>query len=206
MRQVFYILTILTFISCGETKKKGEANQIDKRAIELNDKGIELAMTFDNDSIKKAIELFDQATKIEPDYYLAYWNKLVFQNHLGQKTEAFETINKLENIRPNNPDLKVTTGVLIELNGDSLSARQKFLQADKIYTSILDTLTNKTDPQKMTLMNKAVNLKFLGREDEGNKILEDIKTETKEENLKEMFETLIRMTRKELIDNFKPTK
>jgi tetratricopeptide (TPR) repeat protein len=206
MRQVFYILTILTFISCGETKKKEEANQIDKRAIELNDKGIELAMTFDNDSIKKAIELFDQATKIEPDYYLAYWNKLVFQNHLGQKTEAFKTINKLENIRPNNPDLKVTKGVLIELNGDSLSARQKFLQADKIYTSILDTLTNKTDPQKMTLMNKAVNLKFLGREDEGNKILEDIKTETKEENLKEMFETLIRMTRKELIDNFKPTK
>lgn len=206
MKQVIYILAILTFISCGQTENKKEKNQVDERAKELNNKGMELTMTFNNDSILKAIELFDQATEIQPDFYLAHWNKFVFQNQLGQTSEAFETLKKLEAIRPNNPDLKVTAGVLIELNGDSLSARQKFLHADKIYTTILDTLTSETDPQKMTLMNKAVNLKFLGREDEGNKILEDIKAETKNENLKEMFETFIRMTRKELIDNFKTTK
>jgi len=206
MKQVIYILTILTFISCGHTENKKEKNQVNERAKELNNKGIELTMTFNNDSILKAIELFDQATELQPDYYLAHWNKFVFQNQLGQTSEAFETLKKLETIRPNNPDLKVTAGVLIELNGDSLSARQKFLLADKIYTTILDTLTGETDPQKKTLMNKAVNLKFLGREDEGNKMLEDIKAETKDENLKEMFETFIRMTRKELIDNFKTTK
>ncbi len=206
MKQVINILTVLTFISCGQTKNKKEKNQVDERAKELNNKGIELAMTFNNDSILKAIELFDLAIELQPDYYLAHWNKFVYQNQLGQKSEAFETLKKLETIRPNNPDLKATAGVFIELSGDSLTARQKFLHADQIYTIILDTLTNKTDPHKMTLMNKAVNLKFLGREDEGNKILEDIKAETDDENLKEMFESFIRMTRKELIDNFKTTK
>lgn len=200
------MLTVLTFISCGQTGNNEEKNQVDERAKELNNRGIELTMNFNNDSILKAIELFDQATALQPDFYLAYWNKFVYQNQLGQKSEAFETLKKLETISPNNPDLKATAGVFIELSGDSLAARQKFLQADQIYTSILDTLTNKTDPQKMTLMNKAVNLKFLGLEDEGNKILENIKAETNDENLKEMFETFIRMTRKELIDNFKTTK
>ena len=206
MKQVIYILTILTFISCGQTENKKEKNLVDERAKELNNRGIELTMTYNNDSILKAIDYFNQATELQPDFYLAHWNKFVYQNQLGQITEAFETLKKLETIRPNNPDLKATAGVFIELSGDSLTARQKFLKADQIYTSILDTLTNETDPQKMTLMNKAVNLKFLGREDEGNKILEDIKAETKDENLKEMFETFIRMTRKELIDNFKTTK
>ena len=153
MKQVIYILTILTSISCGQTENKKEKNQVDERAKELNNRAIELTMTFNNDSILKAIELFDQATELQPDYYLAHWNKFVFQNQLGQTSEAFETLKKLETIRPNNPDLKVTAGVLIELNGDSLSARRKFLQADKIYTTILDTLTSETDPQKMTLMN-----------------------------------------------------
>lgn len=206
MKQVIYILTILTFISCGQTENKKEKNLVDERAKELNNRGIELTMTYNNDSILKAIDYFNQATELQPDFYLAHWNKFVYQNQLGQITEAFETLKKLETIRPNNPDLKATAGVFIELSGDSLTARQKFLKADQIYMSILDTLTNETDPQKMTLMNKAVNLKFLGREDEGNKILEDIKAETKDENLKEMFETFIRMTRKELIDNFKTTK
>ncbi len=206
MKQVIYIMTILTFISCGQTENKKEKNLVDERAKELNNRGIELTMTYNNDSILKAIDYFNQATELQPDFYLAHWNKFVYQNQLGQITEAFETLKKLETIRPNNPDLKATAGVFIELSGDSLTARQKFLKADQIYMSILDTLTNETDPQKMTLMNKAVNLKFLGREDEGNKILEDIKAETKDENLKEMFETFIRMTRKELIDNFKTTK
>lgn len=203
MKQTIFILTILTFISCGKQKSE---SQIDGRAIDLNNKGIELAMTFNNDSIKKAIQLFDQATKIESEYYLAYWNKLIYQNQLGQKDEAFETLKKLEELRPNNPDLKVTAGVFIELNGDSILARQKFLEADQIYKNIIDTLTRKTDPYQTTLTNKAVNLKFLGQEDEANKILKTVKTEISNENLKEMIENFISMTRTELLENFKAGK
>ncbi len=206
MKQTIFILTILIFISCGQTEKQKDESQIDKRAIELNKKGIELAMTFDNDSIKKAIELFDRATKIESEYYLAYWNKLVNQNQLGQKNEAFETLKKLEELRPNNPDLKVTAGIFLALNGDSLSARQKFLEADKIYTSIIDTLTQKTDPYQTTLTNKAVNLKLLGQEAKANKILKAVKTEMTDDNLKEMIESYITMTRTELLENFKTGK
>lgn len=133
MKQIVYLLTILTFIACGHTEKQKEESQIDAKAIELNDKGIELVMTFDKDSIAKAIELFDQATKIDSNYYLAYWNKCVYQNKLGRRNDALKTLQKLEELKPTNPDLKVTAGIILELNGDSLSARQKFLEADKFY-------------------------------------------------------------------------
>jgi len=199
-------MTIFTFISCGQTEKKKGNFQVDETAKELNNKGVELASTFNNDSIKKAIQLFDQATEIQPDFYLAFWNKFVYQNQLGLKNEAFITLERLEELRPTNPDLKVTAGILIELKGDSLSARQRFLEADQIYTSIIDTLTRKTDPYQTTLTNKAVNLKFLGQEDEANKILKAIKTEISDDNLKEMIESFISMTRKELIENFNTGK
>ena len=91
MKQILNILTVLIFISCEQTKKQKDESQIDGRAIELNKKGIELPMTFNNGSIEKAIK----PTKIEPDYYLAYCNKLVHQNQLGQRIEAFETLKKL---------------------------------------------------------------------------------------------------------------
>lgn len=206
MKQIIYISTILAFISCGQTENKKAENRIDERAKELNNKGIELSMTFNDDSIKKAIELFNQATDLQPDFYLAHWNKFVYQNQLGLKSEAFETLKELETLRPTNPDLKVTAGIFIELSGDSITARQKFLQADQIYSTILDTLTNTTDPHKITLTNKAINLKFLGREDEGNKILENTRNETDDENLRDMIEMYLRMTRKELIHSFSTTK
>jgi tetratricopeptide (TPR) repeat protein len=206
MKQIICILTILIFFSCGRIENKRSDNKVDIKAKELNDKGVELAMSFQNDSIKRAIELFNQAIDLQPDFYLAYWNKFVFQNQLGQKSEAFETLKKLETLKPNNPELLVTTGIFIELRGDSSTARQKFLKADQIYTSIIDTLSQKTVTYQMTLTSKAVNMKFLGQEDEANKIFENVISQNSNSNLKEMSEKLKTMTRKELMENFNSTR
>ncbi len=206
MKQIFYILTIMVFISCGHPDKKVEKFQIDKKAKELNNQGVELAMTFNNDSILEAIRLFDQATNIQPDYYLAYWNKFVYQNQLGLTSNAFETLKILEKLKPRNPDLKVTAGIFIELSGDSVKAREKFIQADQIYTTMLDTLSTEADPFQTIMTNKAVNLKLLGRENEGNKILKDISSKISDENFKELIDNFTKMTRKELIENIKQRK
>lgn len=200
MKQIVYLLTVLTFIACGQAEKQKDESQFDARAIELNDKGTELVMTFDKDSIEKAIELFDQATKIDSNYYLAYWNKCVYLNKLGRRNEALKTLQKLEELKPTNPDLKVTAGIVLELNGDSLSAKQKFLEADKFYSNIIDSLANKkTNLYWNTLVNKAVNLKLLGQVDEANRLLKIAKSGIADDSIKEMIESLIAMSRSDLL-------
>jgi tetratricopeptide (TPR) repeat protein len=206
MRQIFYILAIFTFISCGQTGNQSDKISIDEKAKELNNRGVELAMTFDNDSILKAIELFDRATIIQPDYYLAYWNKFVYQNQLGLSKQAYITLQNLEKLKPENPDLKVTDGIFLELNGDSLAARKKFIEADKIYKTILDTLTENADPLQTILTNSAVNLKLLGQVNKGDQILKEISRKMTDENFKQMVDNFATMTRQELIENLKQMK
>jgi tetratricopeptide (TPR) repeat protein len=206
MKNLMYILAFIVFISCGQIDKKEGKFQIDEKAKQLNDSAIGLANTFDNNKILEAIKLFDQATKIQPNYYVAYWNKMVYQNQLGLANDAFETLKKLEELRPKNPDLKVTAGIFMETNFDSIKAREKFIEAEKIYKSILDTLNSTTDTFQTILINRAVNLKFLGRENEANGILMAIKQKQKDESLKEFMNSFIKMGRKELLNNFKTTK
>ena len=203
MKLVFYLLALLTFISCGQTEKRKEKYKVDLKAQELNNRGVKLALTLNEDSILKAISMLDQATKIQPDYYLAHWNKFIYQNQLGLTKDALTTLKDLEKLTPENPDWKVELGIFMEVNGDSLKAREKYVEADRLYKSILDTLTSKTEPYQMILTNRAVNLKLLGYENEGDKILKEISSKQADTTLKELFECFVTLTRKELIENFK---
>lgn len=202
MKLIFFIWSLFIFLACSTNEKNIYDSENKKKAIELNNKGIELASNLNADSIEKAIELFNQATQLDPDYYLAYWNKYVYQNQLGKKKDALETLTKLEDLKPNNADLKVTAGIFLELNGDSLSARQKFLVAEELYFKTLDTVELNSNTYYSILTNKAVNLKYLGQNDEANKLLIKVKNETNEESLKEMTTYFISLSRKELLKSF----
>ena len=203
MKILYYILFLGVFISCEKAKKENEKTEINKQAFDLNNHGAKLILTQNNDSILKAIELFNEAIKIQPNYYLAYWNKFTFLNKLGKTETAFETLKQLEKLKPNNPSIKVVAGIFIEQNKDSLEARNKFLEADKIYNNILDTLKFKNDPNQSILTNKAVNLKLLGRESEGNEILKEISNKTTNENFKKNIDNFVTMSREDIIKNMK---
>jgi len=64
-------------------------------------------------------------------------------------------------------------------------------------------LPTQIDKEPMILTNRAVNLKLLGYENEGDKILKEISSKQADTTLKELFECFVTMTRKELIENFK---
>lgn len=194
------------FISCGQKKNVNRQIQIDEQALQLNDSAASLAVTFEHDKVLKAIELLDQATRIQPDYYLAYWNKMVFQSQIGRTEEAIETLNKLEEIKPKDPDLKTLLGVYIELNKDSLQARQKFMEAENLYSRIFDTLKIESDLYSFHLTNRAINFKLLGFEKDAEETFQSVKKEQTNQDLQEMILEFQNLDRKELLEYFRTRK
>ena len=95
MKRLLLILAILIFYSCNNDKKNDKI-QVNEEAMNFNNKGIQLASTLDNDSILKAIELFDKAIELQPDFFSAHWNKFIFLNQLGKTDAAFKTIKAIE--------------------------------------------------------------------------------------------------------------
>ena len=93
---VLLIFSIIIF-SCSNNGKPSP------RAIHLNDKAMEILMEngdMSEEQIDEGLRLLDEATTIEPDYQLAYWNKMSFlfkkkdYNRLLETNQ--ETINLLE--------------------------------------------------------------------------------------------------------------
>jgi len=202
MKHLLLILTILIFHSCNNIDKKNDKIQVNEEAMNFNNKGIQLASTFENDSILKAIELFDKAIELQPDFLSAYWNKFIFLNQLGKTDDAFKTIKAIEKLRPDNPDYKLQVGIFTELSGDSITARKYYIKAEKIYENILDTLTKSNDElstYQSTLMSKAINLKLLGQEREATNILKNISQNITNDDYKNMVDNFIVMNRKEII-------
>ncbi|MEO1051150.1 MAG: hypothetical protein AAFX87_11015 [Bacteroidota bacterium] len=199
MRQITFIFTFIILSSCRQvsTDKK---TTINPEARALNDSAVALHMTFDKENTIKAIDLLDKATEIDPDYYLAHWNKYVFLNELNMKEQAFETLKTLEKISPENPELIMASGVFYENNGDSLKAIEKYGKANDIYESILDTIDNNGIQYSMLQSNHAVNLILLRQEVKGRKVLKDLYSRETDEAVREMIQSFLTLSRQDFLD------
>jgi tetratricopeptide (TPR) repeat protein len=199
LKQISIIFTFIVLSSCGHvsTDKK---TTIDPDARALNDSAVALHMTFNKENTMKAIELLDKATKIDPGYFLAHWNKYVFQNELNMKEQAFETLKTLELLTPENPELKMASGVFHENIGDSSTAFQKYQRANSIYESNLDTLAKNGIQYSMLQSNRAINLILLGRESQGKEILNDLLQNESDEATKELIKEFLTLSRQDLLD------
>jgi len=197
IRKIF-ILILLLNLGC-QPKPTSQIKQasIRKEAIELNNIALALAQKDEKDSVLKAIELFDSAIKIQPDYFYAHWNKMAYQNQLGLYSDGYMTLQELEKIAPQNAFFKTMDGAYLDRNGDSLGAVDKYNEAEKLFVGYLDTLTY--DPQSTNETNRAINLKLLGKDEKANEILKKIEKELTEPSLKEHVQTLILSTRRDLL-------
>ena len=78
MRNLYKIAILIFSVIIFSCSNDGEPSP---RAKHLNNKAMEILMeNFDlsEEQIDEGIRLLDEATYIEPDYYLAHWNKLIF--------------------------------------------------------------------------------------------------------------------------------
>ena len=177
MKTLFYIIILALLSTCEK-----------ESPIELNNQAIEL---FSHGKSSEAKLLLDKAIEIDPNYILAYRNKLMVLKDLGLNDELIETNRSLIKVEPNNPSNLILMGVLLELNHDSSGAMSYYRSADSLCDIILDTLTPSADPQYSVATTKAQNLKLLGREKEANELLENIKSKVSEIYMKEMLDEFI---------------
>lgn len=144
-------------------------------ALALNDSAVQLtAETSDTQAILQALALWNQALALDSLYYAAAWNKMLFENRLGYLAAAHKSVAHCERIRPENPDVKVMAGIINERSGDSLLAREKYLEADVLYKKLLNQLSATTSDYQEMLVSYAVNLKLLGFENDANGLLKEL--------------------------------
>ncbi|MDR1679191.1 MAG: hypothetical protein LBR81_05365 [Prevotellaceae bacterium] len=195
MKLIPYIL-FLFFIACNGTNTQNKAQQ-------LNDSAVSMSLLGDTAKVTAAIELLNKATAMQSDYYVAYWNKLIFQRQLGLMDDAFSTLKIMEQLNPENPDLKTMLGSVYEkYKKDTIQAVNKYKEADLLYKSILDTLSSESISYQNMLINYAINTKLLGQENNAKTILTSIIQDSNNEDFNELIDaSLVRKTRIELLES-----
>jgi tetratricopeptide (TPR) repeat protein len=191
------IFLLFGLFSCGQTISKHTVNPY---ARKLNDSALRMTLQTNDSCYQKAIFLFDQATAVDSNYFLAYWNKLVFQCQLKQYKKAVITSENLIRIRPIAPDLYFTRGGLYERINDTLSAKIDFQKALSLYDNILDTMSVGNRDYDMLFMNKAVDLIMLGEQIKGNELLKQLYDRQTDEGYKDLTLSFMNKNRKEVLE------
>ncbi len=164
------IIIFFTLFSLSASAQKEIQHKVDPTAVRLNNMAMELNIQ-NSDSASKAIIFLDSATAIDSNYYLAYYNKLIFLNQLRQYSKAIIAINNLIRLQPNANVFYFNGGIIYEKMGDTISSRYYFRKSLEICTKVLDTMKIENRNYEMLLTNKAVDLIMLGVKEEGNLLL-----------------------------------
>ena len=156
-----------------------------------------------NDSIKgleKAINLLDNAIKIDSNYSLAYWNKLTIQETLKQYKNEIETGKQLIKIRPDNNVIISIVGRLYEKLGDtgtSVEYYQKALLADN---SALEKMSGGNETYKSVITEKAFDLILLNKQVEDDIIFKELAREESNPEFKQRYLDFAKWSRADVID------
>lgn len=208
MRTIIYtMLCICTITVACSDKPKSLPQDVDPRAKVLADSAFVLYQYSGSNkgNMERAIKLLDSAIQIQPDYMLAYYNKMSFQMEIGLKDSALETAEKIERLMPKSPWIRLQIGLMYEKYKKNYAhALLKYKEALSVYGPLTED-DYRNDPGKV--FGFAINLKLLGRGKEADSVIEKLikeyhgKDKTKKEVTKlEMYETIIKNTRKQLVD------
>jgi len=196
---IFFAIIISSCSQSQEVKK----HKINPEAIGLNNQAIALLTSMNVDSTKKAITLLDAATNIDSNYFLAYYNKMLFLNELKLYGRSIQTMQNLIRIKPQSHDLYLQGGLLYEITGDSIIAKRYFQKSLEILNPVLDTMSINNGDYVMLVGNKAVNLIMTGDQISADKLLRDLLAKHPESDWKEYILSLMNKSKKELIESLK---
>lgn len=203
MRLIFLLL-LFGFAACAQQPKKYIP---DKKAVLLNDSAMKIAIHAVNDTdFQKAITLLDQATKIDTNYFTAFFHKLSGQLQLKQYSNALETAKHINLIRPNYIDGYVSVGMLSEKLGDTIMAMKYYNLALVKYNKVLDTMNITNRDHDMLLMYKGIDLIFIGQQAKGNKILDQLYNNSSDSNtskqiFKESLTPYLNKSKQEILES-----
>ncbi len=129
---------------------------------------------FDNNQYQKAIESYNNAIKIIPEYEYAYYNRGTAKLRLKEYINSIEDFNKAIEINPNNPTYYNNRGAAYKLIGEFERARidfkkkyelkdiiipiqegkkllenKKYQEAIKIFTNVINSASQSRNYRKM---------------------------------------------------------
>ena len=198
---IFFLL--ITLSACGQQSEKHK-HSIDPRAGRLNDSALSIMMH--SQDYNKAIALLDQATAIDSNFYMAFWNKTNFQLELNQFDSALATAKNMNRIKPESPEYFFVAGIIYDKMRDTISSQKYFQESENLYEKILDTLNTSSKEYSNMLMNEAVNLKIIGQQQKGNDILKRLRENEKNGFQKEMLDSMINESKEQILDDFSQRK
>src|ERR1041385_6989411 len=107
MKKIIFLLIPATifFAACSNSNEEKHKPQFSSEAVKWNDSALSKYF-YDNDSLTlvKKIALLDKATSIDSNFYVAYMNKLAFQNEAKQYKQALNTVMRIIRLSPQTPD------------------------------------------------------------------------------------------------------
>jgi tetratricopeptide (TPR) repeat protein len=133
---------------------------------DLNDSVLVLTKHYkDTSQYKNAIELLDQAAKIDSNYFDTYDKRLYFEESSGQFGKAAETLTKMLRLRSDSAELYLKLGIYKDVSGDTISAKQAYNRSLPRYTILLDTMKSNHPDRHNVLNMLAINIIMLGQEE-----------------------------------------
>lgn len=146
---------------------------INPLAIDYNDLAIKQIHVQNYDS---ALVLINKALSLDGNYTLGYSNKIGIYIGMKDYKKALIVADELMKIDPQYVTCYVQAGAICDIMGDSIMAIDYYKKGISCY----DEKILKADDPKQLLMNRvnrACLLRFVGKEDEGKKELEKLKTD-----------------------------
>jgi hypothetical protein len=199
------LFLVLLLMSCNVSFSKKEKHA---QAVILNNKAISTYMSAPDDSLNtiKAINILNNSISMDSEYFIAYWNKLAFENEVGLLDSAFHTLKKMERIWPGNPNLKMSIGIFFECNfKDIAKANSKYHEAELIYQSILGSHSSDPASKREVSISCAIAKKLLRKDGEADSLFHSIIQSTEDETVREYIDTcFIQKKREQLLMHFYP--
>jgi len=126
---------------------------------------MDLFVDYTNVRMMKAIKLLDKVIDLQPNHYGAHDLKFSFQLRLGLFDDAISTLKAMEQLKPNDPDIKTMLGAFYEHHENAIiKAKIKYEEADSLFISILETTKLDSQEYESIIMGYTINLKLLGRD------------------------------------------
>src|SRR5205085_1576049 len=100
---------------------------------------------------------------------------------------------------PESPIYYFSTGLLYERLHDTISSKKFFTEANTHFDRMLDTMNKKNTGYESLMVNKAINLILLGRQQDGNTILKNLYDNSKSDIIKEMVSPIMNKTKEEVL-------
>ncbi|WP_028375087.1 tetratricopeptide repeat protein [Leeuwenhoekiella sp. MAR_2009_132] len=189
------IILIFTATSCN---KKEKSTELTKQAM-----AVFTEYKLDNETrIDSSLTLLNLAIELDKNNFKAYENKYGLLSQKKDINGMFSCVNKMVELRPNQPYWKLIKGFVFDLKKDSINALKLYKESVNQYKNIL-----KVDSTDFNLKLEFVTaLRTVNKNKSADSILKKMQTDYKTKNQMQILDYYIKndtLTRKGQIENWK---